>query len=163
VEALLELVLEAPVEAPVDVEAAGALDAAVVELDDEHAAVTPSSNTAAAPAAGTDTDRFIPAPSREVCVRLPSYSASGNLAETYGLMVQQACHRCQGIQVMLFSLAESPPQAADIVSGSSLDIGDTTSHPLRNSLLDSYSGVAAPVMDRRLGRRRYRSRKGVVQ
>jgi hypothetical protein len=42
--------------------AADALDAAVDELDDEHAAVTPSSNTAAAPAAGTDTDRFIPAP-----------------------------------------------------------------------------------------------------
>jgi hypothetical protein len=35
------------------------------ELDDEHAAVTPSSNAAAAPAAGTDKDRFIPAPSRE--------------------------------------------------------------------------------------------------
>jgi hypothetical protein len=62
VEGLLELL-----EAPVDVEAAAdALDAAVVELDDEHAAVTPSSNAAAAPAAGTDLDRFIPAPSRDV-------------------------------------------------------------------------------------------------
>jgi hypothetical protein len=37
-------------------------DALVDELDDEHAAVTPSSNAAAAPAAGTDKDRFIPAP-----------------------------------------------------------------------------------------------------
>jgi hypothetical protein len=49
------LELDAPVDAPVD-----APDAAVDELDDEHAAVTPSSNTAAAPAAGTDKDRFIP-------------------------------------------------------------------------------------------------------
>jgi hypothetical protein len=42
--------LDAPVDAPA---AAGA------ELDDEHAAVTPSSNAAVAPAAGTDKDRFI--------------------------------------------------------------------------------------------------------
>jgi hypothetical protein len=48
---------DAPVEAPVD-----ALADEVDELDDEHAAVTPSSNAAAAPAAGTDKDRFIPAP-----------------------------------------------------------------------------------------------------
>jgi hypothetical protein len=51
---------DAPVEAPVD-----ALADEVDELDDEHAAVTPSSNAAAAPAAGTDKDRFIPAPSCE--------------------------------------------------------------------------------------------------
>jgi hypothetical protein len=50
---------------------ADAPDALVDELDDEHAAVTPSSNAAAAPAAGTDKDRFIPAPSREFRVRLP--------------------------------------------------------------------------------------------
>jgi hypothetical protein len=54
--------LAAPVDAP---------EALVDELDDEHAAVTPSSNAAAAPAAGTDKDRFIPAPSREFRVRLP--------------------------------------------------------------------------------------------
>jgi hypothetical protein len=35
------------------------------ELDDEHAAVTASSMTAAAPAVGTAKIRFIPAPSRE--------------------------------------------------------------------------------------------------
>jgi hypothetical protein len=59
--ALLELdaaadALEAAalLDAPVD-----ALVAAGVELDDEHAAVTPSSNAAVAPAAGTDKDRFI--------------------------------------------------------------------------------------------------------
>jgi hypothetical protein len=56
----------AEVDAPVD-----APDALVAELDDEHAAVTPTSNAAAAPAAGTDTDRFISAPSREFRVRLP--------------------------------------------------------------------------------------------
>jgi hypothetical protein len=50
----------------------GPADALVDELDDEHAAVTPSSNAAAAPAAGTDKDRFIPAPSRECWVRLPA-------------------------------------------------------------------------------------------
>jgi hypothetical protein len=50
----------------VDAPAVDAPDVVVDELDDdEHAAVTPSSNAAAAPAAGTDTDRFIPAPSRE--------------------------------------------------------------------------------------------------
>jgi hypothetical protein len=40
-------------------------DAPVDELEDEHAAVTPSSNTAAAPATGIDMDRFIPAPCGE--------------------------------------------------------------------------------------------------
>jgi hypothetical protein len=49
----------------VDPLALDAPDAPVDELDDEHAAVTPSSNAAVAPAAGTDKDRFIPAPSRE--------------------------------------------------------------------------------------------------
>jgi hypothetical protein len=42
------------------------VDALVDELDDEHAVATPSSNAAAAPAAGTDKDRFILAPSREL-------------------------------------------------------------------------------------------------
>jgi hypothetical protein len=51
--------------------AVDAPDAPVDELDDEHAAVTPTSSAAAAPAAGTDKDRFIPAPSRESWVRLP--------------------------------------------------------------------------------------------
>jgi hypothetical protein len=87
-------------------------DALVDELDDEHAAVIPTSNAAAAPAAGTDKDRFIPAPSREFRVLLPvirmaqgapriggrgprpltsrrlACSASGNLAETFELMVR---------------------------------------------------------------------------
>jgi hypothetical protein len=49
----------------VDPLAVDAPDALVDELDDEHAAVTPSSNAAAAPVAGTDKDRFIPAPLRE--------------------------------------------------------------------------------------------------
>src|SRR6202035_1842898 len=49
----------------VDAPAEDAPAALVDELDDEHAAVTPTSNAAAAPAAGTDKDRFIPAPSRE--------------------------------------------------------------------------------------------------
>jgi hypothetical protein len=61
------LVEDALVDAPEEVDAAADAPAAVVdELDDEHAAVTPTSNTAAAPAAGTDKDRFIPAPSCEV-------------------------------------------------------------------------------------------------
>jgi len=51
------------VDAAADALEAGALlDAPVAagdELDDEHAAVTPSSNAAVAPAAGTDKDRFI--------------------------------------------------------------------------------------------------------
>jgi hypothetical protein len=89
---LLEAAAEAPAEAPVEVDAAAdALDAADGELDDEHAAVTPTSNAAAAPAAGTDKDRFIPAPSCE-----------GNPTETYGLMVQHPCHRCQEIRRMFF-------------------------------------------------------------
>ncbi|HTR90591.1 MAG TPA: hypothetical protein VMI73_02495 [Trebonia sp.] len=65
-------------------EAAALLDAAVDEpdaagdeLDDEHAAVTPSSNAAVAPAAGTDKDRFI-------LLR----SALGNFADTYDVMVR---------------------------------------------------------------------------
>src|SRR5258708_6328019 len=71
--------------------------------------------------------------------------ASGNLAETYGLMVQQSCHRCQAIHVWLFYLAKPLLQAAGIDSGSGLDIGDMKSHPRRNSLRDSDSGVAALV------------------
>jgi hypothetical protein len=51
------------VDAPELAALADALDALEDELDDEHAAVTPTSNAAAAPAAGTDKDRFIPAPS----------------------------------------------------------------------------------------------------
>jgi hypothetical protein len=58
----LPLAVEPP---EVDAPEVDAPDALVDELDDEHAAVTPSSNAAAAPAAGTDKDRFIPAPSRE--------------------------------------------------------------------------------------------------
>jgi hypothetical protein len=59
-------VLDALVDAPVaGVLVVGAPDALVDELDDEHAAVTPSSNAAAAPAAGIDKDRFISAPSGE--------------------------------------------------------------------------------------------------
>jgi hypothetical protein len=110
--------VDAPAEAP---------DALVDEPDDEHAAVTPSSNAAAAPAAGTDKDRFIPAPSREFRVRLPvprmaqgaplisgrgpglltsrrlACSASGNLAETFELMVRQSCHRCQEDRLLFFN------------------------------------------------------------
>jgi hypothetical protein len=52
--------VDAPVDAPGD-----APDVLVDELEDEHAAVTPSSNAAAAPAAGTDKDRFMLAPLRE--------------------------------------------------------------------------------------------------
>jgi hypothetical protein len=64
---LVEAPPEVEVEAPGEVDAAADAPAAVVdELDDEHAAVTPSSNAAAAPTAGTDKDRFIPAPSCEV-------------------------------------------------------------------------------------------------
>ena len=88
--------------------------AALDELEDEHAAaVRVSSKTAVAPAAGFAKDRFIPAPSRDFWVRLPvlrwqlcprgpACSASGNLSETYGLILQQLCHRCQYHRPMIY-------------------------------------------------------------